>query len=288
MEADAAVNRRFLAEMLIRHRINNADDAHVRTWLNESSSHPSVIAYSVFKPGASMNVPLVYADQVESTLHGIRASIKSPWGEAEILLPLMGQFNLSNAIAILTALCVYGISFHDAVQCLSRLKTVPGRMQTLSEKGQPLVVVDYAHKPDALEKVLQALRSHTQGKLWCVFGCGGERDRGKRPLMAKIAETLADHVIITNDNPRHEKPEDIVADILQGFSHPEKISIELNRSKAILNSIQLARSGDCVLIAGKGAEHYQQMGDEKIPFDDVEMARKYLSLKLTSANLGGR
>src|SRR5207253_11473866 len=105
--------------------------------------------------------------------------------------------------AVLTTLCVYGIPFQDAVNCLAKLQAVPGRMQTLGGGERPLVVVDYAHKPDALQKVLQALRSHATGKLWCVFGCGGERDRGKRPLMARIAEELADQVIVTNDNPRH-------------------------------------------------------------------------------------
>jgi UDP-N-acetylmuramoyl-L-alanyl-D-glutamate--2,6-diaminopimelate ligase len=149
-------------------------------------------------------------------------------------------------------------------------------MQMLGGGKHPLVIVDYAHKPDALEKVLQALKSHAEGKIWCVFGCGGEKDRGKRPIMAKIAESLADKVIVTNDNPRHENPEDIAAEILAGFSHPENVAIELDRSKAIENSIQLARAGDCVLIAGKGAEHYQQIGDEKIPFDDVEKVKEYL------------
>ena len=276
MEAYAAVKRRFLADMPVKHLIINADDAHGRQWINELSPHKSVIAYGLSKPSLLRDVPLVYADHMESTPDGSKAIIKSPWGDAEIVIPLVGQFNLSNAIAILTALCVYGVSFQDAVKCLSRLKTVPGRMQTLTREGQPLVVIDYAHKPDALEKVLQALRHHTQGKLWCVFGCGGERDRGKRPLMASIAERLADHVIVTNDNPRHEKPEAILADIMQGFSNPKKVSVELNRSKAILNSIQLAQSGDCILIAGKGAELYQQIGDEKIPFDDLNKAREYL------------
>jgi UDP-N-acetylmuramoyl-L-alanyl-D-glutamate--2,6-diaminopimelate ligase len=191
-------------------------------------------------------------------------------------LPMLGQFNLSNGLAVLAALCVYGVPFKQAVQCLSQLKSVPGRMQLLGGGNHPAIIVDYAHKPDALLKVLEALRSHTKGKLWCVFGCGGERDRGKRPLMASIAERLADHVIVTNDNPRHEKPEEIVAEILQGFSHPERITIELDRSKAIQNSIQWASAEDCILIAGKGAELYQQIGDEKIPFDDVEKVREYL------------
>lgn len=276
MESYAKVKRRFLAEMPVKNRIINADDSYGMRWINELFPQKSIFAYSTRKLSLPANLPLVYTEHVASTRHGVKAKVKSPWGEADIFLPLMGQFNLSNSLAVLTALCVYGIAFQDAVDCLSKLQAVPGRMQTLGGGAQPLVVVDYAHKPDALEKVLQALRYHAEGKLWCVFGCGGERDRGKRPLMAKIAETLADKVIVTNDNPRHEKPEAIVAEILRGFSHPEKVSVELDRSKAIENSIQWAEAGDCVLIAGKGAEHYQQIGDEKLPFDDVEKVREYL------------
>lgn len=268
MAAYAAVKHRFLAELPVKNIIINADDAYGQQWIEELSAHKSVISYSMKKTA------MVYADQIESGLHGILALIKSPWGEARISLPLMGQFNLSNALSVFAALCVYGVSFGEAVKVLSELKTVPGRMQTLGGSHQPLVVVDYAHKPDALEKVLLALRAHVQGKLYCVFGCGGERDRGKRPLMARIAETLADKVIVTNDNPRHEKPEDIAAEILKGFAHPERVSILLDRSKAIENSIQCAKAGDCVLIAGKGAERYQQIGDEKLPFDDVEKVKE--------------
>jgi UDP-N-acetylmuramoyl-L-alanyl-D-glutamate--2,6-diaminopimelate ligase len=275
LETYAAVKRRFLAELPTKHLIINADDAYGRAWIKELAPHKSVVAYSTRKTlSISTDIPLVYTDAVTLTLQGIKAKVHTPWGEGELILPLIGQFNLSNSLAVLSALCIYGISLPDALQQLSQLKTVPGRMQTLGGREQPLIVVDYAHKPDALEKVLQALRAHVEGKLCCVFGCGGERDRGKRPLMAKIAETLADHVIVTNDNPRHEKPEDIVTEILQGFSHPERVSIELDRSKAIQNSIQWASAKDCVLIAGKGAEHYQQIGDEKIPFNDVEKVRE--------------
>lgn len=270
MEAYAAVKRRFIADKSTKHVIINADDSYGRKWINELSPCSSLITYG------TQESSLVYADSIESNLQGTKAQVKTPWGEGELFLPLIGQFNLSNGLAVLAALCAYGIAFDRALHCLTQLSPVPGRMQTLGGDGQPLVVVDYAHKPDALEKVLQALRAHTQGKLWCVFGCGGERDRGKRPLMAKIAETLADQVIVTNDNPRHEKPEDIAAEILKGFSRPEAVSIELDRSKAIENSIQWASPNDCVLIAGKGAEHYQQIGDEKLPFDDVAKVKEFL------------
>ncbi len=274
MPSYAAVKRRFFADMSVKHLIINTDDVYGATWINELAASKSILAYGTKKP--AVDVPFIQAKQVVSDMHGITAQVISPFGEAKICLPLIGEFNLGNGLAVLAALCAYGIPFQEAVTSLATLQPVAGRMQTLGGGKHPLIVVDYAHKPDALEKVLQALRSHTRGKLWCVFGCGGERDRGKRPLMAKIAERLADHVIVTNDNPRHEKPEEIAAEIMQGFVCPEKITVELDRSKAILNSIQCASQGDCILIAGKGAERYQQVGDEKIPFDDVEKAKKYL------------
>ncbi|MHB1222308.1 MAG: Mur ligase family protein, partial [Gammaproteobacteria bacterium] len=209
---------------------------------------------------------------------GIRARVITPWGCGQLHLPLIGQFNLSNALAVLTALCLYGIPFGTVLERLEKLKAVPGRMQTLGGQEEPLVVVDYSHTPDALESALRALRPHTSGKLICVFGCGGDRDASKRPKMSQIAEELADVVIVTNDNPRHEKPEEIIQQIMQGFNRPERVLVEFDRAKAIEKSIQLAGINDCILIAGKGAERYQQMGDEKIPFDDVERAGHYLGM----------
>ena len=212
------------------------------------------------------------------TLSGVKAKIYSPWGESSLTLPLIGQFNLSNALAVLAAMCAAGFSFTDVIQQLALLKSVPGRMQRLGGNGAPLVIVDYAHTPDALEKVLQALRLHVRGKLYCVVGCGGERDSGKRPIMGRIAEQLSDGLIITNDNPRHEDPAEIAAQIVKGLANPQRATIMLDRSKAIEKSIQLATSADCILIAGKGAERYQQIGDEKFPFDDVEQATRFLNL----------
>lgn len=277
METYAAVKHRFLVEFPVKHLVINADDTHGKQWITELASLRPVFAYST-RPlkGLPDAVAQIYTQDVFLTLQGIQAYVHTPWGEGELSLPLIGAFNLSNALAVLTALCLYGFSFAQAIKRLSKLDSVPGRMQLLGGEGKPLIVVDYAHKPDALEKVLQALRSHAKGKLVCVFGCGGERDHGKRPLMAKIAEKLADTVIVTNDNPRHENPQEIAAEIMRGFSHPERVHIELNRSKAIENSIQWASADDCILIAGKGAERYQQMGDEKIPFDDVKKVSEYL------------
>jgi UDP-N-acetylmuramoyl-L-alanyl-D-glutamate--2,6-diaminopimelate ligase len=151
-------------------------------------------------------------------------------------------------------------------------------METFGGDSKPLVVVDYAHTPDALEQVLAALREHTVGKIWCVFGCGGDRDAGKRPLMGAIAESQADEVILTNDNPRSEDPEQILTEIKQGMANPDACHTQADRQQAIANAISQARMGDVVLVAGKGHETWQQLGAEKIPFSDIDEVKSQLDV----------
>ena len=279
MDAYAAVKRRFLAECFTQHAVLNVDDAHGLKWAIELAMQKSIFAYGtnseVLLPSY---VPYAFADRIDLSLDGMSAHIDTPWGKGQLNIPLVGKFNLSNALAALSVLCLYGLPFEVVLSQMKQLKPVPGRMQTLGGNGKPMTVIDYAHTPDALDKVLQALREHTQGKLICVFGCGGNRDPDKRPRMAKITEQWSDQVILTNDNPRHESPEEIASQIMQGFLHPERVLVELDRSKAIEKSIQCANENDCVLIAGKGAERYQQIGDQKIPFDDVSVAKRCLEI----------
>lgn len=280
MENYAQAKKKFFTELPVEQFLINADDKTGLQWIQEFTGRKKIMAYSVRPPRAGWPdlCPLIYADQVIPSLQGIHAVVCSPWGKGELSLALIGSFNLSNALAVLAALCIYGIPFNQALEQVGQLKPVAGRMQMQGgEKGQPLVVVDYAHTPDALEQVLQALRPHAQGKLICVFGCGGDRDRGKRPLMAQIAERLADRVVVTSDNPRNEDPDAIAREIMSGFLHPEHVTVLLDRSHAIQNSIQLATGKDCILIAGKGAERYQQTGGVKIPFDDMEQVKSFLS-----------
>ncbi len=269
MDVYAAVKKRYLEEFSIRHLIINSDDAYGRKWLDDLRAHPSVFAYGLKRASLPESIPQIFADNTRLSLSGIHTTVTTPWGQGELTLPLIGQFNLSNVLAVLTVLCLQEIPFDQVLRVLSQLKAVPGRMQLLGGNDKPLVVVDYSHTPDSLEKALQALRLHTKGRLICVFGCGGNRDAAKRPLMAKIAEKLADEVIVTNDNPRHELPEDIARQIMSGFTHPERVHVILDRSKAIEKSIQCAAVNDCILVAGKGAETYQQIRDVKHPFDDV-------------------
>ncbi len=278
MEVYAAVKKRFLVEYPVRHLVVNVDDDHGKSWINELSAQRSVIAYGVQRPELPNTIPSVYAESVKLSLSGMTARIVSPWGTGDLSLALIGQFNLSNVLAVLTTLCLQEMPFNEVLLALSSLKPVPGRMQVLGGHGAPLVVVDYSHTPDALQKALQALKRHTSGKLICVFGCGGNRDAAKRPIMAAIAEQESDVVIVTNDNPRHEDPEEIARQIMAGFKQKDRVSVMLDRSKAIEKSIQCAAANDCILIAGKGAEHYQQIGDTKYPFDDAAEVSRYLNM----------
>jgi UDP-N-acetylmuramoyl-L-alanyl-D-glutamate--2,6-diaminopimelate ligase len=178
------------------------------------------------------------------------------------------------AAGILLAL---GISLQDAIQALAGSDAPPGRMELVkSGRGKPTVIVDFAHSPDSLGKALEAVRDHSNGQIWCVFGCGGERDRGKRGSMGAIASSLADHAIVTDDNPRSEDPQQIIADIIAGMDSNDGIQIVRDRGKAIDIAIRSAGTDDVVLIAGKGHESVQLIGDQKRAFSDSAAARSAL------------
>jgi UDP-N-acetylmuramoyl-L-alanyl-D-glutamate--2,6-diaminopimelate ligase len=191
--------------------------------------------------------------------------------------PLLGRFNIDNLLVVAGVLHAQGEGIDAIAGLLGRLQPIPGRMNRLGGgTGQPLVVVDYSHKPDPLQQALESLRGHLHGRLFCVFGCGGERDAGKRPQMAAIAEKLAEVVIVTDDNPRGEEGDAIVADILRGFAHPETVVVQRDRARAIARAIGEAGPGDIVLIAGKGHEPYQEVKGVKHAFDDSVEAAKAL------------
>jgi UDP-N-acetylmuramyl-tripeptide synthetase len=193
---------------------------------------------------------------------------------------LVGLYNVSNLLGVIAALRALGLPLREVVAACAHLSPVPGRMDAISVAGRPLVVVDYAHTPDAPEKVLGALRPLADGragKLWCVFGCGGERDAGKRPLMAAAAEKGADQVVVTSDNPRSEDPAAIIGQILKGFSHGERVDVHADRAQAIRHTVARASAGDVILIAGKGHENYQESAGIKLPFSDKAQAEAALS-----------
>jgi UDP-N-acetylmuramyl-tripeptide synthetase len=193
-------------------------------------------------------------------------------GQRETLhTQMIGHYNAANLLGVIGAMRAVGIALPDAVRACANLLPVPGRMERLHRAGHPLVAVDYAHTPDALDKALNALRPLAQqrgGRLWCVFGCGGDRDTSKRPLMAAVAEALADRVVVTSDNPRHEKPQAIISQILLGLSHRDAVEVEIDRARAIASAVQAASPADVILLAGKGHEDHQEIDGVRTPFDD--------------------
>ena len=192
---------------------------------------------------------------------------------------VIGHYNVSNLLGVIGAMRALGVPLQAAVAGCAGLLPVPGRMERLSAPGRPLVAVDYAHTPDALDKALQALRPLAQqrgGSLWCVFGCGGDRDPTKRPLMAAVAEKNADRVVVTSDNPRNEKPETIISQILLGLSHADCVEVQADRARAIAEIVAAAAPADVILLAGKGHESYQEVAGMKHAFDDRVHARKAL------------
>ena len=207
---------------------------------------------------------------------GMSISLATPWGNGSAQTQLLGRFNAQNFAAALGALCATGYDFQAALAALSHIRPATGRMDCIIQPNKPLVVVDYAHTPDALEKALTTLREIRQpeSQLWCVFGCGGDRDRGKRPLMGAVASQFADRVVVTSDNPRTESPQAIIADILPAVPHPALV--EADRKAAIEQTIAQAQAHDIVLIAGKGHETYQDIQGVKHHFSDFEVAQDAL------------
>lgn len=225
-----------------------------------------------------LGVRMVYGHLSEMSAQGLSLEIHSSWGGAQLNSALIGRFNAANLLGALAVLLVSKISLTDAVTSLSKVQAVAGRMQRMGNAQQPTVVVDYAHTPDALEKVLLTLReidATKSAKLICVFGCGGDRDRGKRAMMGLVAERFSDHCIVTSDNPRSENPQHIIDEVVGGMSKNQH-EIVVDRAAAIARAISLAGQSDTVLVAGKGHEDYQEVGGVKHPFSDALVAGQAL------------
>lgn len=231
---------------------------------------------SCTEPARLMAADIGYDDQ------GLRFTVHEDGQQHALATRLIGQYNVYNLLGVIAALRAMGAPLDQAVRACAALLPVPGRMERLSEPGKPLVAVDYAHTPDALDKALQALASLARqrgGKLWCVFGCGGDRDPTKRPLMAAVAEKNADRVVVTSDNPRSEKPENIISQILLGLSRRECVEVQADRALAIGETIALAAPEDVVLLAGKGHEDFQEVAGVKLPFSDQAHAQAALDTR---------
>lgn len=247
----------------------NRDDPWGFRLLSECRFDAGRISYG-FEAGAD-----VQGFDAESDANGSRMRVASPWGGAEISLQLIGRFNLYNALAAFAAAASLGIPVETIRDALAGMKNVPGRMEFAGNRKKR-VFVDYAHTDDALRNVLKALREITPGRLVVVFGCGGNRDTGKRRLMGEAASGLADYTVITNDNPRNEIPEKIAADIAAGFDSERKYEICLDRAAAIARGVELIGKNDVLLVAGKGHETYQEFAGTIVPFDDCETVREVL------------
>ena len=218
----------------------------------------------------------LHVREVEARADGLRIRFDSSWGAGDMQSHLLGRFNAENLTLALAVLLAWDMPPASAVAAMEKVRPVDGRMMAFLATGRPRVVVDYAHTPDALEQVLGSLREHVSGRLVCVFGCGGDRDRGKRPQMGEVAQRLADQVVLTDDNPRSEDPRQIIAEILAGTAQPKLVDVEHDRARAIRSSIAAAGVNDLVLVAGKGHEDYQEVNGRRAPFSDAEQVRDAL------------
>ncbi len=276
MEEYGQAKRRLFFMPGLRHAVINADDAYGRELISALPAHVKLLSYGLTAAAAGG----VRGSRLKLSPGGLRMKVHTPVGEGILHSPLLGRFNASNLLGALGALLAMGKPLPDALDRLAQARPIPGRMERFGGgRKRPLVVVDYAHTPDALSQALETLREHTtaDGKLWCIFGAGGDRDRGKRPLMGHAAQQHADFIVLTDDNPRTEDPVSIIAEILGGMSNPDAIYIHRARGEAISFVLHHAQPGDTVLIAGKGHEDYQHIGDAKIPFSDREQVLRLLN-----------
>lgn len=281
METYFQAKKKLFLSAGLEFAILNADDPYSSRLVDEIPKKVKIYSYTLVPNktylNSNKNIPIVSASNIKFKYNGLIFTLQSPWGEANLKTRLMGNFNISNLLAALTALKLLDKPWADLLEVCTKIDPVKGRMQTFGGTNKPLIVIDYAHTPDSLEKALLNLRPYATGKLWCVFGCGGDRDKGKRPLMGQIAERLSDNIIITDDNPRHEDPKAIVQDILTGLRCPWAAEIEHDRAIAIAHAINCLGPEDVLLIAGKGHEDYQLAGDKKLHFSDAEEVLKNIS-----------
>ena len=277
MDAYWAAKERLFAWEGLRAAVVNLDDTK-GPQLAAFAARRSVELWSFSCQGAAG--ARLEADNMVFTPEGFHFDISEGGQRCPVAAPLVGRFNVSNLLGVIAALRSVGVSLADAGRVCARLSPVPGRMDMLTAPSRPIVVVDYAHTPDALAKALEALRpvaASRSGQLWCVFGCGGDRDPIKRPHMAEAAEQNADRVVVTTDNPRTEAPMAIIESIMRGFKRPADVEVQADRAQAINHAITRAAASDVVLIAGKGHEDYQDIGGVKHPFSDRLHAERALS-----------
>ena len=274
LESYAAAKAKLFTDFDLSARIVNADDKFGQRLAAEADSE-TLYRYSI--TGAEQSPAEVQLVSLEHTATGQNIRARTPVGEITAVTGLIGHFNVHNTLACIATLIALGFDHNQLETAIKDLKPIPGRMEMFrGHPEQAVAVIDFAHTEQALRACLEACREHTEGQIWCVFGCGGDRDPGKRGGMGRAVEELADHAIVTDDNPRHEAPEKIVADILQGMQEPGKASVVHNRKAAIQFALSQAAPGDMVVIAGKGHEQDQIVGYERRPFSDRHVVAEIL------------
>jgi UDP-N-acetylmuramoyl-L-alanyl-D-glutamate--2,6-diaminopimelate ligase len=277
MQAYGAAKARLFAWPELSARIINVDDPFGAA-LAAAAGAPLIVTLRQARSSVPAGARFVRAARVTAEPGGLWIEVDSSWGSAELTVRLVGEFNVDNALTVLAVLLAWEVPLPEAVRALARSRAASGRMEMFGGRGRtPLAIVDYAHTPDALENALKAARLHCRGELRVVFGCGGDRDAGKRPLMGKIAAELADDIIVTDDNPRSEDPARIVAAILTGMSTRKPHVVEHDRALAIRLALERSGPDDVVLIAGKGHEGYQIVGSERREFQDQAVVSQELA-----------
>lgn len=278
MQQYEAAKWRLFSDHQVGAMIINADDAIGLSWLSQL---PTAVAVSMMNQiPENRHSHWLNATHVDYHDNGAVIAFNSSWGEGKIESRLMGAFNVSNLLLAFSTLLELGYPIDKLVATSSQLQPVCGRMEVFSNVNRPTVVVDYAHTPDALEKALQAARLHCKGTLWCLFGCGGDRDKGKRPLMAEVAQKFADQIIVTDDNPRSEDPQAIIVDIMAGFTDTTHVQAIHGRAEAVAHAVMQAELNDVVLVAGKGHEDYQLIGLQRLDYSDRATVAQLLGIKL--------
>ena len=268
-----AVKKQLFALASIKNRVINIDDETGKELAQQYANEPATWCYG-FDQQAKTYTNYIYVNSVVAKPAGFEVVLQTSKGDASLTVPLLGEFNISNVLAVLAVELINNVTLDTASKNIETLTTAPGRMECFRTAGKTGVVVDYAHTPKALELSLEALRKHFSGQVWCVFGCGGDRDKGKRPLMGEQAEKLSDIAIVTDDNPRHENNVEIVKQILSGFKNADNAIVIHDRQQAIEYACKNAAANDVVLVAGKGHENYQIIGDIKKPFSDRRLVQQ--------------
>jgi len=279
MAAYGEAKRLLLKHINLNSMVVNIDDPESTNWLKECPQQVSVCIYSCAStaPIVGQNQLYCWASNLHFDANGCRFDLASSWGSTRLNLGLIGAFNVSNTLASIAALLMQGESFDAIIKAVAQLSGVPGRMELFDSVSRANIIVDYAHTPDALQQALVAAREHAVGDLWVVFGCGGDRDKSKRPQMGKIAEQWADRVVITQDNSRTEAPQSIVSDVLNGLTGSAKVVVELDRKTAIEQAFRASHKDDLILVAGKGHEEYLEINGVREYYNERDFVSKLTS-----------